>query len=176
MEILIITGSPRRGANTETMAAAFAEGAREVGNTVTTIKLSETKVAPCLACEYCFAHEGVCVQDDGMSDILAAMDQADMVVFASPIYYFGISAQLSAAIDRLYARAKTGYHPTKCALLLNAASEGVFTSAVAQYQDMAAYLKWKDMGVITASGMSGRDSMAHASECKLARVFGRSLT
>lgn len=175
MEILVITGSPRRGANTETMAAAFAEGARVAGHTVTTVKLSETKVAPCLACEYCFAHGGVCVQRDGMAGILAAVDKADMVVFASPIYYFGLSAQMSAAIDRLYARARIGYHPAKCALLLDSASEGVYTSAIAQYRDTAAYLKWQDMGVVTISGAAGRDSLAASPELERARALGRSL-
>jgi multimeric flavodoxin WrbA len=144
MNILLINGSPRKRGNTEIMADAFLEGARGSGNTATMINLSETKVNPCNDCEYCFVHDGTCVQQDGMTQIYAALDKAGMVVFVSPIYYFCMTAQIEAVIDRLYARLKTGYHVTNSALLLDSNSPGVFTAAVAQYRDMLSFLNWKE--------------------------------
>ena len=103
MNILVVTGSPRKGGNTEILADAFAQAAKESGHEVAVRKLSRLKVGPCLACEYCFTHGGVCMQDDAMNEILQDVHKADMLVLASPIYWFDISAQMKCFIDRLYA-------------------------------------------------------------------------
>ena len=107
MNILVITGSPRKGGNTDIMAEAFAQGARESGNQVTVKNAGAMNIAPCQACEYCFAHDGACMQQDDMTEILAEVDKSDMLVFASPVCWFGMSAQIKLVIDRLYARAVT---------------------------------------------------------------------
>lgn len=104
MNIVVLSGSPRKGANTDTMAEAFAETAREVGHTVEVVRVASKKIAGCLGCQYCFAHEGACVQKDDMADVIESLKGADMVVFASPIYWFDITAQEKAAIDRLRRR------------------------------------------------------------------------
>ena len=85
MNILVVTGSPRKGGNTEILADAFAQAAKESGHEVTVRKLSRLKVGPCLACEYCFTHDGVCVQNDDMNEILLDVHKADMLVLASPM-------------------------------------------------------------------------------------------
>ena len=76
MNILVVTGSPRKGGNTEILADAFAQAAKESGHEVTVRKLSRLKVGPCLACEYCFTHDGVCVQNDDMNEILQDVHKA----------------------------------------------------------------------------------------------------
>lgn len=175
MYILVISGSPRKGGNTEIMADAFAEGARESGHTVAVKKMSGLKVAPCLACEYCFTHDGVCVQKDDMAEILAEADKADMLVFASPIYWFNLSAQTRCVIDRLYARAKKGFHSTKTALLLDSGSPGVYSGAIAAYKDTNDYLHWQDMGIITIPGMDRKGAMKTSPKLAEVRQFGKSL-
>lgn len=175
MNILVISGSPRKGGNTEIMVQAFAQGAGESGHQVVVKEMSGLKVAPCLACEYCFTHDGVCVQKDDMAGILEEVDRADMLVFASPIYWFGMSAQVKAVIDRLYARAKKGFRATKTALLLDSGSPGVFGGAIAQYKDTNAYLKWEDMGIITISGMKAKGDMKNSPALEQARELGRNL-
>lgn len=109
MNIVVLSGSPRKGANTDTMVEAFAETAREAGHTVEVVRVAGKKIAGCLGCQYCFAHEGACVQKDDMAGVVEALKGADMVVFASPIYWFDITAQEKAAIDRLYAFGATGF-------------------------------------------------------------------
>lgn len=93
MNIVVLSGSPRKGANTDTMVEAFAETAREGGNTVEVVRVASKKIAGCLGCQYCFAHGGVCVQKDDMANVIESLKDADMVVFASPIYWFDITAQ-----------------------------------------------------------------------------------
>ena len=115
MNIVVLSGSPRRGANTDTMVEAFAETAREGGNTVEIVRVAGKKIAGCLGCQYCFTHEGTCVQKDDMAGVVEALKGADMVVFASPIYWFDITAQEKVAIDRLYAFGATGFPFTKIA-------------------------------------------------------------
>lgn len=175
MNILIITGSPRKGGNTDIMAEAFARGAAESGNQVVVKNAGAMSIAPCAACEYCFAHGGECAQKDDMTEILAEVDRSDMIVFASPVYWFGLSAQMKLVIDRLYARASIGFKPTQTALLLNAMSQGVFEAAVNQYKYINNYLKWTDRGIITISGMSEKGSMKDAPELQSVTELGRSI-
>ena len=101
MNIVVLSGSPRKGANTDTMVDTFAETAREGGHTVEVVRVAGKKIAGCLGCQYCFGHEGACVQKDDMAGVIESLKNADMVVFASPIYWFDITAQEKAVIDRL---------------------------------------------------------------------------
>lgn len=175
MKIVVLNGSPRKHGNTEIMADAFIRGARESGHDVVKFDLGAMKIGACRACEYCFSHNGECVQKDDMTEVLAAVDTADMMVFASPIYWFAMSAQIKLAIDRFYARGMIGFHPTKAALLLDAHSDGVFDSAVAQYKGINDYLKWQDMGVITVSGMEKKGDIEKSPKLKEAYELGKNL-
>lgn len=175
MEITILNGSPRLGGNTEIMVDAFAKGAQESGHHVTKINLAGRRVTGCLGCEYCFSHQGACVQKDDMAEILTVLDQADLVVFASPIYWFDITGQLKCVIDRMYARGGVGFHFHKTALLLDSASDGVYQAAVAQYKAMCAYLKWEDQGILTISGMEEKGSMKASPRLREAYALGKSV-
>ena len=168
MNVIILNGSPRRGANTETMANAFAEEARACGHEAEVLDVGRMDIHGCLGCRYCFAHEGACVQKDDMAAVLDKLRQADVVVFASPIYWFDVTAQEKAAIDRLYAFGGVGFPFHKVALLLDSHSEGVYDAAIAQYKATCAYCKWESLGIVTVSGMEERNSMA--SSPKLAEV------
>lgn len=168
MNVVVLNGSPRAGANTEVMANAFAEEARACGHEVDVLNVGRMKIAGCLGCKYCFTHDNHCVQKDDMNAVIERLRSADAVVFASPIYWFDVTAQQKAAIDRLYAFATTGTPFHKAALLLDSHSENVYTAAIAQYKDTCAYCKWENLGIVTISGMTERDSMK--SSPKLAEV------
>lgn len=176
MKIVMINGSLRTGGNTEIMAKAFAKGAEEKGHRVTWIPLAGKTIGGCMGCQYCFSHQGQCIQKDDMQDILAALDQAELVVFASPIYWFDITGSLKCVIDRMYARAKTGFHFSKTVLLLDSGSEGVYESAIAQYKAMTSYLHWEDEGILTISGMEEKGDMKTSDKLKDAYALGKSLT
>ena len=161
MKIVVLNGSPRKGCNTETMANAFVEAAGKKHEAVR-LDIAGMNIKGCMACMYCWAHNGQCVQKDDMTKVFAELKDADMVVFASPIYWFDITAQLKTVIDRLYALGSVGFNFHKTALLLDAGADDVFTAAVAQYRATTAYLKWEDMGIIKIPNMENKDSMKTA--------------
>ena len=129
------------------------------------------KIAGCLACEYCHTKgEGACIQKDDLEKILPAYKEADMIVFASPIYYFTMSAQIEAAIQRVYCIGKP-LKAKKAALLLTSGSPGVYDAAIAQFKGYTAYTGIADAGVITSNGEE------NGSEAKLyeIREFAKAL-
>ena len=102
--ILILSGSPRRGGNSDMLCDEFMRGALEAGNSVEKIFVRSKKIAYCNACYYCKTHEGVCAIKDDMTEVLQKMIDADVLVLASPVYFYSIDAQLKALIDRTVAR------------------------------------------------------------------------
>ena len=145
MKITILNGSPRKQ-NTDALAEAFAEGAREAGHEVEILHVGRMKIAGCLGCEYCHGKgEGQCVQKDDMEKVIPAYKESDMIVFASPVYYFDMTAQLSAAIQRIYCIGKP-QKANKAALLISSGAPGSHTGAVETYKNMLAYMEIEDAG------------------------------
>ena len=103
-KVLILSGSPRKGGNSDILCDQFMRGAEEAGHDVEKIWVQNKKVAPCLACYYCKDHAGECAIKDDMKEILEKMLVADVLVLSSPVYFYSISAQLKAVIDRTVAR------------------------------------------------------------------------
>lgn len=102
--VLILSGSPRRGGNSDILCDEFARGAAERGNHVEKIRVSDKKIGYCRACYYCRDNGGACVLKDDMAEVLQKMIDADVIVLASPVYFYSIDAQLKAVIDRTLAR------------------------------------------------------------------------
>ncbi|MBO5556234.1 MAG: flavodoxin family protein [Oscillospiraceae bacterium] len=169
MKIAILNGSPRKQ-NTEAMVNAFAEGAKEAGHEVEILHVGKMKIAGCLGCEYCHGKgEGKCIQKDDMEKVLPAYLDSDMIVFASPLYYATMTAQLEAAIQRVYCIGKPA-KATKAALLLSSAS-GAYDAAITQYKAFTGFTGIEDMGVCTATGEENK------AEAKMAeiRAFAKGL-
>ena len=102
-KVLILSGSPRKGGNSDVLCDEFAKGALESGNEVEKIRVAEKKIGCCRGCYAC-KRSGVCVQKDDMAEILQKMIDADVLVLASPVYFYSIAAQLKALLDRTVAR------------------------------------------------------------------------
>lgn len=103
-KVLILSGSPRNGGNSDLLCDEFMKGAKDAGNEVEKIRVATKKIAPCSGCYYCSANDGQCVHKDDMAEILQKMIDADVLVLASPVYFYSIDAQLKAVIDRTVAR------------------------------------------------------------------------
>ena len=102
-KVLIITSSLREQSNSNLLAEAFKEGAEEKGNSVEIISLKENRIAPCVGCGSCQVH-GECFMKDKLNDILDKVIDSDVLVFASPTYYYSVSGTLKNFIDRTYAK------------------------------------------------------------------------
>ena len=172
MKILVLNGSPRPKGNTAAMIDAFLEGAKENGHDITVVPVCQKKIAGCLACEYCHTKgNGVCVQKDDMQEIYPILEEAEMIVLASPIYYHSLTGQLQCAINRIYALDKPK-HLKKAALILSSGDDKVYDGAIYEYQNsFLNYLKLENMGIFTAFGKENK------SEEKLQELFdfGRNL-
>ena len=103
-KVLILSGSPRRGGNSDLLCDEFLKGALAAGHDAEKIFLRAKKIAPCSACYYCKEHGGKCAIADDMGVILDKMQAADVIVMASPVYFYSVSAQMKALIDRCVAR------------------------------------------------------------------------
>ena len=163
MKIAVFNGSPRKE-NTSAMVQAFCEGAKAAGHEVEEYQVGKMKIAGCLACEYCHTKgNGVCIQKDDLEKIMPAYKEADIIVFASPIYYFTMTAQMEAAIQRVYCIGKPA--AKKAALLLSSGSDGVYDASIAQFKaSYMAYAGIEVAGIITANGDENK------SEAKLNEV------
>lgn len=102
MKILAIWGSPRRGGNSETLLNAFIDGAKQGGAEVERVALREIKISPCLEIYHCFK-DGTCPIKDDMLPMYDKLLEADVVALASPIFFYSVSAQAKAFIDRTQA-------------------------------------------------------------------------
>ena len=172
MKILILNGSPHLDGATSDMVNAFAEGAREAGHEVVSVNVAQKNIKGCMACEYCRSREkGVCVQKDDMQKLYPEILAADMVVFASPIYYFTLSAQLQAVIQRTYA-INIPKHVKKVALIMSSGSKFVYGADITEYfQSIVEYWGVENAGIFTANGRQNKSKMKRQ---ELYR-FGKSL-
>ncbi|GHV34932.1 flavodoxin [Synergistales bacterium] len=172
--ILILSGSPRKGATTDSLVGAFIEGARSAGNTVTNVRVAGLKIGGCLGCNHCFEDESQCVQKDDMAQIIDKLKESDALVFASPIYFFGLTAQIKLAIDRTYALLREGTPVKRAALLLTcgADSPDVTEPAIAMFRAMANYQQWAEAGVVVAHGLHKPDDLKGRPELEQARQLG----
>lgn len=101
--ILILSGSPRKGGNSDLLCDEFMRGATEAGHCVEKIRVQEKKVACCTACYAC-QKTGSCAIHDDMAEIMEKLIACDVLVLASPVYFYSIDAQLKAVIDRSVCR------------------------------------------------------------------------
>lgn len=97
-KILILSGSPRKGGNSDLLCDEFMRGAIDSENEVEKIRVAEKKIGFCRACYYCRQSNGICAIKDDMADVLQKMIEADVIVLASPVYFYSIDAQLKAVI------------------------------------------------------------------------------
>ena len=176
MKILVITGSPRKNGNSAALADHFIEGAKEAGHEVVRFDAAFKKVHPCIACNSC-GMDGPCVFEDDFEFVRKHIIDADCVVFATPMYYFGISAQLKAVIDRFYAINGSIHVPKKAVLLMTyantAASEAMPIKS--HYEVLLKYLGWRDAGQVIAPGVWPAGAIRHTRFPEEAYRLGKSI-
>lgn len=170
MKIAVLNGSPRKQ-NTAAMVDAFCEGAKEAGHEVEVLHVGKMKINGCMGCEYCHTKgEGKCIQKDDMEKVMPAYMDADMIVYASPIYFSGMTAQLVAAMQRVYAIGKPP-KATKASLLLSSGIPHDYSGAISTYREMISMMQIEDAGVFSIAGP------ANTAEDKLEEIrnFARGL-
>ena len=177
--ILILNGSPRKRGNTTALTAQFTLGAKESGNTVTEFHLNDMNIHGCLGC--CGGgknHESPCVQKDDMLKIYPVYKAADIVVLATPLYYWTISGQLKMAFDRLFAVAECDpnyTNPKKQTVLLMAAEGDEFEESLYWYDRLDKHLGWKSLGKVLCGGVLNIGDINGRKELEDAYNLGKSI-
>lgn len=152
MKIVVLMGSPRPTGNTASLVHDFQEGAESAGHEVSILQVGTMNIHGCIACDYCkkLGH-GKCAINDDMQTVYAILEDADMIVFASPVYYFGFTGQLQNMISRVYAIDKP-HKATKYGMILTSYSDNVYDAIIAQYNHIVKYSHGENMGIVTAYG------------------------
>jgi len=172
--IVVLAGSPRKISSTDKLAAAFVEGAKEAGHTVTTFRAADMNISGCLGCAHCFKETGVCVLKDDMQKIFDALRKADTLVLASPIYFWSVTAQLKRVIDRTYALLKEGSSIRHAALLMTCGDSTAETAEppIAMFRQICKYLKWQEAGIIIAPSIHAPQDIDGRPELEQAKQLG----
>ncbi len=177
MKILVLQGSPNVDGSTALLAGEFARGAREAGHAVDVVNVAALDIAPCTGCVAC-GYEGPCTLSDDFDGLRERILGSDTLVFATPLYYYGMTAQLKAAIDRFCsANLSITRKRMKSALLTVAwnSDDWTFDALEAHYDTLVRYLNFHDCGRVLGRGY-GTPGMTSRSEYpKKAYQLGRSL-
>ena len=186
--ILVVMGGGRPKGDTAQLVDAFVKGTEEAGHLVEKVSLLKTEVKGCLGCNAC-RYGKPCVQKDGFNELVPKIKGADLVVFASPLYFWTISSKLKAFIERFYCIAEEDADPPygryerypvkDSALLMTSADEffWTFEQAVSYYQfAVVNYIGFKDKGMLLAGGCgdtNGRSQIDKTEHLQEAYEFGK---
>ena len=164
MKITVLEGSPNKHGSSNLLAENFIRGAEETGHTVDIIDAAHADIHPCTGCVHC-GYEGPCVQKDDMELFRKQILSSDMLVFVTPLYYYGMSAQLKILVDRFCAiNSSINRKHMKSALISAAwnADSWTFDALEAHYNTLVRYLNLDDCGMILGKGC-GTPSMTKRS-------------
>ena len=177
MKIVVLQGSPNKKGSTFILADCFRQGAEAAGHTVEMIDVAHAKIHPCIGCIHC-GYEGPCVQKDDVEPIRKKILGADMLVFATPLYYYGMSAQLKILIDRFCAfNSSIQRKGMKSALLTVAwnSDSWTFEALEAHYKTLVRYLNLTDMGMVLGYGCGTPSMTEHSKYPQQAYQLGNRL-
>ncbi|MDE5770117.1 MAG: flavodoxin family protein [Ruminococcus sp.] len=178
-KIIILNGSPHTKGNTSALTAEFTKGAESAGHTVTEFFLGSMNIN---GCKGCFGGgktpESPCVQKDDMEKIYPFYKEADIVVLASPLYYWTISGQLKCAFDRLFAVAECDpdyRNPKKESIFIMVAEGYGFEESLYWYDRLEKHLGWKSIGKVLCGGVMGIGDIEGKPELNDAFELGKSI-
>lgn len=178
-KIVVLNGGPRLKGNTAALVDSFAKGAQEAGHTVIRYDLQTMDIHGCKGC--CMGGKdphSPCTQKDDMDKIYPEYADADVVVFASPLYYWQITGQLKTAIDRLFAVSECkelNKKPAKEAVLVMAAGGDGWEETTYWYERLMGHMGWTDKGQILCPGVMAVGDVAGNPKLEEAYQLGKSL-
>lgn len=181
--VVILLGSPRRDGNCAVLSRSLARGVEDSGSRSETLLLQGMDIRPCTACEGCHGEASSgCVIEDAMQDVYPLLRAADGIVFASPVYWFSVSAQTKTVIDRLYAIGVGEGNDLRgkdLGVLMTYADSDPFNSgavnALRMFQDISAYLGTNMAGAAYGSAAAAGEIAGCGEPMRKAYELGREM-
>lgn len=177
--VVVITGSPRRKGNSNAMAEAFIKACQEKGHSVTRLDAPFMKLSGCMACDACFSKGQACVAGDDFNMAAQAIEHADALVFAMPVYWYSVPAQIKMLIDKLYAfmvgqRDISGkqYGLIACC---EEQDDATFAGVRFCVNKTAELVKWKSFGEVCVPGVFRAGDIASTDGCARAAALADAL-
>ena len=177
MKIVVLEGSPNKNGSSNLLADCFKQGAEEAGHSVDVVDTAHANIHPCIGCIHC-GYEGPCVQKDDMEMFREKILSAAMLVFVTPLYYYGMSAQLKTLIDRFCAfNSSIQRKHMKSALLTVAwnSDDWTFEALEVHYKTLVRYLNLEDMGMVLGYGCGTPSMTQHSKYPQQAYSLGNRL-
>lgn len=175
--ITVLSGSMRKGGNTDLLVQAFEQGACG-HNEVTVISVADYKINACTGCNYCYSNgKHLCCQKDDMMYVYEKLCESDVLVIATPVYFYGMSARLKAIIDRLHNPIRNEFKIKKTALLSVAADTlpQLFDSLLSQYMLTLDYFHLQNLGTVLVRGVEEKGAIKENPALKQAYELGLSI-
>lgn len=179
MKILVLCGSPHVHGTTAFLADEFCQSAKEAGHEVIRFELAKLNIHPCIDCSHCRENDSNCVYNDDMCQIYPHLLTSDVIVLVTPLYYFGMTAQLKTAIDRFYAISPALRKMPKRVLLIAAGADDhaeVMDALKAHVEALCRYLHWQESGMVLALDAKTRIDVENSKYQLAARNLGRELS
>jgi multimeric flavodoxin WrbA len=180
--ILVLTGSPRKGGNSDKLADAFIKGAEKAGHEIVKFETAFKNIHGCRGCGFCFSDSRPCVIRDDFDELYPLLESSDVIAFFSPLYWGGISAQLKTAWDRFHAYTKPenkkrlAIRESVYALSGHNDNTAQYEPAVSIYRDIALHMGWQDKGVLLSTGLLKKTDLdGRPGELAGAEALGASL-
>jgi len=181
--VLILAASPRKNGNSTILALKAAEGVQAEGGEPDVIRIGNLKIAPCNACDLCIIKpEAGCVIKDDMQPLYQKIKDAQGIIFATPVYWFNISAQMKLVIDRAYALQGKGFWAftgKDVGVILTYGDEDVFASgginALRSFQDIFAYVKANLVGTVYGTADKAGDVQTNVKLLQKAYDLGKKM-
>ncbi len=178
-KVLVITGSARFGGNSDLMADAFIQGAQAAGNTVTKVEAAKLTLTPCKVCNTCYSKGVACNYKDDFNQIAPLIEEADVIAFATPLYWSSYPAQLKMVIDKFYALVigqKDLGNKDSCLLLCGEdLNDSVYSGLLSSYTSMVDFLKWGDAGRLVMMGVNDKGEITNTDGLQRAEAMGRNI-
>lgn len=179
MNIVVITGSPRKNGNSFAMTAAFVRRAEELGHTIRRFDAAFLKIGGCRACETCYKTGKACSFDDDFNAIASAILEADVVVYTMSVYWYSIPAQVRGVIDRIFSLVVGGKDIAgkKCALITCCEEDdmSVMDGVRIPIERSAALLKWEMVGEVLVPGVFKVGEIDKTNGCRQAEILAEKL-
>lgn len=177
MKILALIGSPRKGSNTDTLVDHILEGTGTEGHESEKLYLYDYKISPCIDCRNCKKDELVCTVNDGMQEIYPKMEEADLIIFGTPVYWYGPTGKMKLLIDRMRPFIANGKLKGKKGAVVTPSEEGPKACGplLEMFKMSFDYVGMEYAGKVLATAYEKGEIKEKKEELKKAYEFGASL-